>query len=146
MSKQCFKCGETKPLHDFYKHPQMGDGHLNKCKVCTRCDVTEHTRKKWGDADWRMKERERGREKYWRLYRGKKRAPGNKRKPGDPVKIRARAILYQALKAGSVLRPEHCEDCNETAKVHAHHEDYSKPLDVDWLCTICHGKRHRKAA
>jgi hypothetical protein len=37
--KTCFKCQEMKPLCEFYPHKRMKDGHLNKCKTCTRRDV-----------------------------------------------------------------------------------------------------------
>ena len=53
-----------------------------------------------------------------------------------------------ALKQGVLVRPEHCQRCGSEgvkssdgrSTIHAHHHDYNKPLDVEWICASCHMK------
>ena len=62
----------------------------------------------------------------------------------DPFKRRAAVILNRAVKRGDVSKPKLCQGCGWLGRLQGHHDDYSKPLDVEWLCSICHGLRHRK--
>ena len=66
-TKRCFKCGKELPISEFYKHPRMADGHLNKCKECTRIDVHDKYIENIKSSEYVEKERKRGREKYARL-------------------------------------------------------------------------------
>jgi hypothetical protein len=61
----------------------------------------------------------------------------------NPVKVKAHQIVSSAIRSGSLI-PQPCERCMRAINVHAHHEDYTKPLDVIWLCSTCHGARHRE--
>lgn len=55
----------------------------------------------------------------------------------------ARAEFNKAKRNGIMVVPKTCEDCEDSScKITAHHEDYSKPLDVKWVCWDCHGKYH----
>ena len=68
-----------------------------------------------------------------------------KRIQKDPLhipKIEARNAVKVAIRSGKLIKKP-CEVCGET-KVHGHHDDYSKPLEVRWLCPKHHGLEHRK--
>lgn len=56
-----------------------------------------------------------------------------------PEQVKAHRAVHKALREGRLRRPPACENCGRvTERIDAHHEDYSKPLDVDWLCVWCH--------
>lgn len=65
-------------------------------------------------------------------------------KPESRVKIQARNKIKHLCRVGKVKRGD-CERCG-AANAHAHHHDYSKPLDVSWLCSTCHGLEHKRQA
>jgi hypothetical protein len=66
-TKNCFKCNLEKKLEDFYKHPTMPDGRVNKCKECNKKDVRGNYQERLKDISFLEKERERSKEKYHRL-------------------------------------------------------------------------------
>lgn len=54
-------------------------------------------------------------------------------------------IYHKALRDGTLHKPTHCEQCfrrEPPKRIHGHHDDYRKPLDVRWLCPPCHAKAH----
>ena len=63
-----------------------------------------------------------------------------------PEKKRAKDAVQRALKKGIIFRPDICSKCSmpptASSKIEAHHDDYSKPIDVIWLCKSCHQKLH----
>lgn len=66
-----------------------------------------------------------------------------------PEHVRARREVRNALRRGEMVKPSACPECGEptpSRRMHAHHSDYSRPLDVEWKCSTCHGRSHRKEA
>lgn len=145
--KACFKCNEVKPLSEYYVHKQMGDGHLGKCKDCTKRDVAKRVAEKTKDHEWVTKELERSRIKA-RRYRAEGKHPspeaikrgGAKWSNNNRIKRIAHLAVKRAIARG-VMQRKPCEVCAATP-AEAHHSDYSKPLEVQWLCTTHHNERH----
>lgn len=59
-------------------------------------------------------------------------------------KVLARLKARYAVKKGILVKPKWCEVCNLVKPLQGHHEDYSKPLEVIWLCTGCHADADRE--
>ena len=145
----------------------MSDGHLNKCKTCTYKDVNknrmdnheyylEYDRARANDPD-RVQARKDYREtENYRIshtkagrvhYHKNKETYLDKQKESriiNRIKHRARELVRHAITTGKLLKPDQCEQCSNTTNIQGHHCDYTKPLDVMWLCSKCHGLWHRK--
>ena len=136
--KTCFKCGKEKELSQFYNHPRMTDGHLGKCIECAKNDVHEH---RAGNLD-RIREYDRQRGKL--PHRIKAMAARNKIRRGEnPVPYAARTLLQNAIRDKRIRKPKQCSKCGRKTRIMGHHQDYYKPLDVIWLCQVCHIAEHR---
>ena len=148
--KVCFKCGETKKLTEFYKHPRMADGHVNKCKECNKKDVSENYRvnidhfKKYERSRANLPHRVKARKEYAQTETGK--IKGNRAKAQwsllNPEKRKVTNMVGNAVR-GKKIKKQPCEVCGSTTRTHGHHEDYTKPFDVIWLCPKHHSQWHK---
>jgi len=75
-------------------------------------------------------------------WKGGKKAAIVRRKQKYPDRIRAYRKLRKAVKSGRLMRRKSCSRCEAIGDIHAHHPDYTKPLDVVWLCRKCHRDEH----
>lgn len=135
--KTCFKCSLPKALTEFYRHPGMADGHLNKCKACTRIDSRTN---------------KASRPEYYRAYdnmraqlphrKAKNRTVTAAWRVQHPDRRAAQVALGNAARDGKVIAWPVCAvpDCDKRPV--AHHPDYDRPLDVVWLCQAHHKQAH----
>jgi hypothetical protein len=71
-------------------------------------------------------------------WREKKRVMQAKVRELRPEKKSAWNKVYKAVKSGRLTRPSSCERCSIECRPEASHDDYAKPLEVEWLCKSCH--------
>jgi len=132
--KQCKKCGEEKPLDGFYKVSKCGATD-SSCKDCRKARVRQNRSEKLD---------------YYRDYdrkRGNRHQPGyvNEYRKKYAIKSQAHNRVNRALVSGVLSKPDSCEQCGDRqSSLHAHHDDYTKQLDVRWLCPGCHHQWHAK--
>ena len=129
--KVCNRCGRSLPLDMFYfrKSIQM---YLGPCKDCTL--LYNRQRKK------KIREKLHAYEVTRRAYHREK---SRKWKSRYPERRKAHSLVQGAIRKGLLTRPDRCDRCGQTHElIEAHHHDYSKPLDVEWLCPHCHARAH----
>jgi hypothetical protein len=138
--KRCVQCGEIRPLEDFHKRSASKDGHQPKCKACSKAYFQQ-----WlvagGSALVRAYHRERRRDPAARAIDRGRVAVYRKR---HPDRTRAHGRVNNAVRDGRLVRGP-CEKCG-AMETHGHHDDYSKPLEVRWLCRVHHEEHHHGRA
>lgn len=137
--KTCAKCGTEKPLDQFYRQAKSADGRGSYCRQCAAAYMLR----------WNAEHPEYAAGKM-RAYVGDpaRRAANTresrKRHPGHDI---ARSAVSHAIAAGKLppAKTLRCMDCGEGARQYDHARGYSEGhhLDVEPVCTRCHGARSR---
>lgn len=117
-TKTCSKCSRELPLEKFAKYKRRNKEYYSSCKNCK--------------AEYRKANKEK-----LLLAKYEREAKNAER---DKDKRRAWNALYYALRTGKISKPTLCETCCSAENIQAHHKDYSKPLEVNWVCQVCHAE------
>jgi hypothetical protein len=81
--------------------------------------------------------------KHPHSYRGNRTEQGKRYRLAYPEKYKAVDTLNKAIRSKLLTKPEKCEMCNKkTKRIHGHHADYTRILEVIWVCPQCHNKIH----
>lgn len=125
-TKICKRCLALKPSDEFYSNGA-------KCKVCVR----ECVRQRYLSED--------GHSKVTKYEKRRVKDPGRKaqvacytkaHRRAHPDRYQARTAVGNAIRDGRLVRKP-CEACG-SERSEAHHDDYSRPLDVRWFCRRDH--------
>jgi len=137
MEKVCRRCGRSFPMDNYFRNCKTADGHLNICKGCVKIQQFQY--RKEHIEEIRSYDRERAR------------LPHRKELCSAITKRRRREVegyqkchsaVDRAIRSGRIKRLQYCQVCGRVCKTEAHHNDYSKPYDVIWLCSSCHSQYH----
>lgn len=146
----CNKCKFVKQESYFYKNNTIS-GLDTTCKECRKKRVRENRREnieKYTAYDKKralLPHRILAMREYQKTDNGKAVSLKSSRRyrKNNPNAYKAQCIVNNSIRDGKLIGHSACEKCDSEIKIEAHHCDYTKPLDVMWLCRSCHNKWHR---
>lgn len=149
---KCHRCQVDKPIHEFYNNATY------YCKQCSYLVLKEWIKKNpeknaANRKRYKQKHKEEIKHYYHTWYTKNKkkllerRKENNKKivmlwKKNNPEKIKAHALVTESIRKGIIFRSHTCEHCYTKTYTIAHHLDYTKPLEILWLCDSCHKRQH----
>lgn len=142
MIQRCGRCRTWKPLMEFAVDNSKATGRRTICRECD-ADYARAYRNTGAGKQCRSESQARWRQ----TARGK--AICNRHNAAYarryPERIKCKSRFAQAVRSGKVHVPDKCSGCGTiTMDIQAHHLDYSKPFEVQWLCRQCQGLKRRK--
>lgn len=146
-AKVCTICNQSKPAEQFSRVRKSQERRSPYCKSCSQL-----VQRKWREANpEKMKAinarrnmpggRKRSNWKPNAEQRARDQARKRKWDRNNQEKCRAQQAVNRAIKMGTLVRPRECNKCGKVARIQASHTDYSKQLDVEWLCPSCHKRK-----
>lgn len=139
--KTCAGCNQVKPDLDFRTRAAAPHLLQSLCKCCESEKARAYKKTRAGANSQSTAEAA-----YKRSPKGKEAIKRSKQaqRERNPDRLAARSALRHALVAGKVRKWPVCAmPCCQETRVQAHHADYSRPLDVVWLCKAHHSAAHR---
>jgi len=128
--QKCSSCGEEKPLEEFHRNRGKPAGRSDMCRSCrsiydrtqnAKPERIEKFKQYRQEESTMMRNRERSRQAYINC----------------PEAYKAKALVSRLISLGLIER-EPCQVCASEEDIHAHHDDYSRPLEIIWLCRAHH--------
>lgn len=131
--RDCEGCGEPF-LPGAYKQ------RIGRARFCSTSCASRATARRVFAPFWEGEQN--GNFKNWASRN--KRAYVNRYRAMFPLKAAANDAVSAAVRAGRLVRPAACESCGMASvePLHGHHDDYTQPLSVRWLCRPCHRAVH----
>ena len=163
--KTCNGCSTEKDYLYFYKNKTTKDGFATQCKSCMSAhskayyaaNTEELKAKSTAYRQANVEELKATAKDYyaanfdtiaaynkaWKQANPDKVATYQQAKLlKSPEKTKARMAVSNAIRAGTLIRPNECSSCNISCKPDGHHDNYDEPLNVRWLCRKCHTAHH----
>ena len=146
--KRCNRCGESKPVSEFSKGSGNSDGLQRNCKSCA-ADRYQQNREKiraQQKQNWLRYSTENAEALKFKSIEYRKNNPDSAKtqkrryRAEFGPKVEAKNKVWSHILTGRIKK-QPCEICG-SEKADAHHDDYSKPMEIRWLCRKHHAEWH----
>ena len=133
--KRCCHCKEWLPKSQFWSNRSFPDGLSHLCRDCATEAIHKYQHTPKG---------KKSRKRYIQSPKGLVAQHRADKKRSSSWKRHAQQVFQAAVRRGEIIRSPVCQQCGIWCATHGHHRDYTRPLDVVWLCRECHDAEHAR--